>query len=901
MATKEDESMDLFECAVCLRCMLDHVPRFLHCHHTFCEECIAQLKQDRKIACPTCRETTNMKSDDVKELSANFMLSKVKEAIKNIPKARAVSKCEVCRAKKATFLCATCLLPLCLPCKASHAASGLESHDVLQLCEKHQEGISHICMKCITPLCMTCMLQGHQEHKTDFAKYSEGVTKMQSELQVLLTEMQITLLKVDPFLQSVKKMATRTSTIKEKLCSHRAYYLEKLDEVNGLISSIEKNSFAYDDIKLHCMQCKDMCIRVSQDLNSSIKDKIEISKKYQGIKVQACNAIERLKSLVDRKLYMPQFLVEPLPSNVIVTPGKIDSTDVTTCLASQFSSKTSKNKNGKAAENRSLMFSGSSGAPKPTIPKKTEKSTLDFLEHFAEKETHDHKQEVHVGGLSFSGTPVLSTPEPQKPKPEMPKETEKPKASPFSNFKFSLTPSTDKTGQKESEKANKTFGGFHIGSPVPSAAKAAPSGDLQLPRPGYFSHQKTVVAPLHPRHPATTVTGMPVTKTPSPAVLPDRFSTLLVHKRVADFPPGVQSVINPGATSVPDQKPTATPLVNVLKIVTPSKLVGEDKDTVHVTSPGVHFESIIPLPDEEGYKVMFTARTKLYRFTEKQWKERGLGDIKILYSSEKQHARLIMRREQVYKVCLNHYIKKDMEIQFRSRTEQNILVWNAVDYSDETPAMYAFNAKFKNEDIASDFKKKFEEVQAILPTDTPENPKTPDGKIQEKANSVKSLFKQEDTSTTASGLLKNRTTGDNKTKVIVGGLSFSGTPVLSTPEPQKPKPEMPTETEKAKASPFSKFKFNFTPSTDKTAQKELEKANKTFVGFQFGSPAPSLAKAVPSGGLFGTSAVGSPVGFGALVAEGSSGSLFGKTAEQKDFTSAGRPLVGGAAKQDEEH
>ena len=438
----------------------------------------------------------------------------------------------------------------------------------------------------------------------------------------------------------------------------------------------------------------------------------------------------------------------------------------------------------------------------------------------------------------------------------------------------------------------------------------------QLPGPGYFSPQRPVVAPLHPAHPATlatTVTGMPLTKAPSPAALTGRFSTVLVQPKVADYPPGAQSTTQPGASSVPEQKATpapAKPSVDVPKGVTPSKSDGEDEDTVHVTSPGVHFEPVVPLPDEvevttgeEGYKVMFTARTKLYRFTEKQWKERGLGDIKILYSSEKQHARLIMRREQVYKVCLNHYIKKDMEIQFRSGTEQNILVWNAVDYSDETPAMYAFNAKFKNEDIASDFKRKFEEVQAMLPTGTPEKPKSPDAKTPEKANAVKSLFKQEANSTPASDLLKNiaeHAAGDNKTKVNVGGLSFSGTPVLSTPEPQKPKPEMPKETEKAKASPFSNFKFSLTPSTDKTTQKESEKANKTFGGFQFGSPAPSSAKAAPSGGLFGTSAVGSPIGFGALAAAGSSGSPFGKTVEQKDFSGTGRPLFGGAAKQGEE-
>ena len=37
----------------------------------------------------------------------------------------------------------------------------------------------------------------------------------------------------------------------------------------------------------------------------------------------------------------------------------------------------------------------------------------------------------------------------------------------------------------------------------------------------------------------------------------------------------------------------------------------------------------------------------LFRYCEQQWKERGLGEIKILWKEETGQARVVMRREQV--------------------------------------------------------------------------------------------------------------------------------------------------------------------------------------------------------------------------------------------------------------
>uniref|UniRef100_A0A3Q3VWH5 E3 SUMO-protein ligase RanBP2 n=1 Tax=Mola mola TaxID=94237 RepID=A0A3Q3VWH5_MOLML len=149
-----------------------------------------------------------------------------------------------------------------------------------------------------------------------------------------------------------------------------------------------------------------------------------------------------------------------------------------------------------------------------------------------------------------------------------------------------------------------------------------------------------------------------------------------------------------------------------------------DNDSTHVEEDedGPHFEPIVPLPDkidvktgEEEEEEMFCNRAKLYRFdTEtKEWKERGIGNVKILKHSTKGKVRLLMRREQVLKICANHYITADMLMKPNSGSDKS-WVWNAIDYADEEPKTEQLAIRFKTVDEASLFKVKFEEAQKVV-------------------------------------------------------------------------------------------------------------------------------------------------------------------------------------------
>lgn len=94
----------------------------------------------------------------------------------------------------------------------------------------------------------------------------------------------------------------------------------------------------------------------------------------------------------------------------------------------------------------------------------------------------------------------------------------------------------------------------------------------------------------------------------------------------------------------------------VAKSPTKSPGAGENSEEEVVESDDIHFSPVIPLPDkvevktgEEDEEVLYSHRAKLFRFDKaiNEWKERGLGDIKLLRHRETGKLRLIMRREQI--------------------------------------------------------------------------------------------------------------------------------------------------------------------------------------------------------------------------------------------------------------
>jgi Ran-binding protein 1 len=117
--------------------------------------------------------------------------------------------------------------------------------------------------------------------------------------------------------------------------------------------------------------------------------------------------------------------------------------------------------------------------------------------------------------------------------------------------------------------------------------------------------------------------------------------------------------------------------------------------------------------------VLVNLRSKLFIFGEtlldkgtgtKSWRERGIGQAKILRHKEHGRIRLLMRQEKTMKVIANHAIDPRIKLETNAGSDRS-WVWSAFDFADGELVETVFALRFADSDIANEFKTAFESAQ----------------------------------------------------------------------------------------------------------------------------------------------------------------------------------------------
>lgn len=94
----------------------------------------------------------------------------------------------------------------------------------------------------------------------------------------------------------------------------------------------------------------------------------------------------------------------------------------------------------------------------------------------------------------------------------------------------------------------------------------------------------------------------------------------------------------------------------------------------------------------------------------KSWKERGVGEFKLLKHRETNRIRALMRQEKTLKLIINHFLDPRIVLTPNVGNEKS-WVWVAFDFSEGKLEETTFALRFSTVDFAKEFKAAFEAGQ----------------------------------------------------------------------------------------------------------------------------------------------------------------------------------------------
>ncbi|KAM3379085.1 ran-binding protein 1 c [Capsicum galapagoense] len=139
--------------------------------------------------------------------------------------------------------------------------------------------------------------------------------------------------------------------------------------------------------------------------------------------------------------------------------------------------------------------------------------------------------------------------------------------------------------------------------------------------------------------------------------------------------------------------------------------IADDEDTGAQVAPIVRLQEVAVSTGEENEHVLLDLKSKLYRFDKEgsQWKERGVGTVKLLKHKDTGKVRLVMRQSKTLKICANHLVLPTMSIQEHAGNEKSC-VWHAADFADGELKEETFCIRFASIENCKVFKDKVEEI-----------------------------------------------------------------------------------------------------------------------------------------------------------------------------------------------
>jgi len=178
----------------------------------------------------------------------------------------------------------------------------------------------------------------------------------------------------------------------------------------------------------------------------------------------------------------------------------------------------------------------------------------------------------------------------------------------------------------------------------------------------------------------------------------------------------------------------------------------KEEESTAEFAPVVELEEVEVVSGEEEEEVIYSQRGKLFLYGEtlldvgsgnKSWKERGIGDIRILKHKEHSRMRVLMRQEKTMKVIVNHALDPRITLEPNAGSDRS-WVWSAFDFAEGELVETVFAIRFADSDIANNFKKVFQENQKEMEKVLAGEDAAPSAEADEAAEAIAGLTTKEE-------------------------------------------------------------------------------------------------------------------------------------------------------------
>ena len=322
MAAKDVKmATDNLSCPVCYQ--LFKKPKYLPCHHSYCEQCLEKMQVQSKIICPECRKEMIVPPEGVKDLNNNFFINRLVDEfiLKRKVEGEAEVKCDECSGEDPVVaFCPDCTMFLCHVCNECHKRS-IKScgHGIVPLtelrskkdvtiqpkakalvCSEHEYELKHYCESCDELVCLYCTMKKHNGHNHDTVKNMVG--KHRQELKKITAPVEEMIRGLSNTHGSIEKMRKKIrqqgDEVNKKIDQHYDGVIQKLMEqkeqlkqqVRGTVSQKEKAVTTQLEVEFAQAEVASM-----KELN----DAVEKSSDQEVLSVKK-QVIDRMQQITDK-------------------------------------------------------------------------------------------------------------------------------------------------------------------------------------------------------------------------------------------------------------------------------------------------------------------------------------------------------------------------------------------------------------------------------------------------------------------------------------------------------------------------------------------------------------------------------------------------------------------------